>query len=254
MTEQRLYHLPQFYLTPTGPCPYLPGRQERKVFTRLTGPLSHIIGSSLTISGFRRSQSIAYKPSCEGCNACISVRIPANGYEFSRNEKRTLRRNRDLTRTIARPHATRGQYALLRAYLDARHSGGGMDDMSLFEYAAMVEETPLETRLFEYRMSDTDELVACALTDVISDGFSMVYSFFHPGLSPRSLGTFMILDHVREAQKLGLSYIYLGYWVRDCHKMRYKQRFQPLEILTGNGWHRMVTPGRKEKPSAPDET
>lgn len=212
------------------------------MFTRLTGPMSEIVGSTLTRAGFRRSQSIAYKPACEECEACMSVRIPTNIYTFTRNERKILNHNAKLERTIVRPHATRGQYALLRAYLDARHHDGGMDDMSLFEYAAMVEESPLETRLFEYRLPDTHALVACALTDVISDGFSMVYSFFHPGLSPRSLGTFMILDHIREAQSRGKPYVYLGYWVKNCQKMRYKQRFSPLEILMPGGWELMGEP------------
>ncbi|MGB8601579.1 MAG: arginyltransferase [Rhizomicrobium sp.] len=252
VTDQRQTCVPQFYLTPVGSCPYLPGRQERKIFARLDGPLAQGLNNALTQSGFRRSQTIAYKPSCEGCHACVSVRILVNDFVFSPNQRRVLRRGRDLVSRETYPKATREQYALLRTYLDTRHADGGMNDMSLFEYAAMVEETPVRTRIFEYRLmegiggpaGDTQEspLIATALTDVLNDGLSMVYSFFHPGLTRRSLGSFMILDHIRRAQSLGLPYVYLGYWVQECAKMRYKARFTPLETLTAEGWQRHDTP------------
>jgi arginine-tRNA-protein transferase len=131
--------------------------------------------------------------------------------------------------------ATREQFALLRTYLDARHPGGGMSDMGLFDYVAMVEETPVKTHIVEYR-GDDGTLVACALTDRLKDGLSMVYSFFHPGEDAKSLGTYMILDHVQAAQASALPYVYLGYWVRGSDKMDYKVRFSPLEALTQNGW------------------
>lgn len=263
MTDQRQTGVPQFYLTPTGPCPYLPGRLERKIFARLDSPLAQGLNNALTQSGFRRSQTIAYKPSCEGCHACVSVRIRVNDFVFSPNHRRVLRRNRDIVDQENYPRSTREQYALLRTYLDTRHADGGMNDMSLFEYAAMVEETPVRTRIFEYRtpnaIADPDmttgrdadvraespqlnTLVATALTDILNDGLSMVYSFFHPGLSRRSLGSFMILDHIRRARAMGLPYVYLGYWVRECAKMRYKARFAPLEALTAEGWVRHDTP------------
>jgi arginyl-tRNA--protein-N-Asp/Glu arginylyltransferase len=127
----------------------------------------------------------------------------------------------------------------LRTYLDSRHPGGGMSDMGLFDYVAMVEETPVETHIVEYRKDD-GTLVACALTDRLRDGLSMVYSFFHPGEDMRSLGTYMILDHVRTAQAAGLPYVYLGYWVRGSDKMDYKIRFSPLEALTQNGWEPLL--------------
>ena len=218
MTDQRSTRIPQFFLTPGGPCPYLPGKTERKVFARLGGNLAQPLSEALTHSGFRRSQSIAYRPACEGCNACISVRIVA-------------------------AEATREQFALLRTYLDSRHPGGGMSDMGLFDYVAMVEETPVETQIIEYRQPSSSEdggtLLACALTDRLKDGLSMVYSFFHPGEDARSLGTHMILDHVRAALGAGLPYVYLGYWVRGSDKMDYKVRFSPLEALGQNGWERL---------------
>jgi leucyl-tRNA---protein transferase len=243
VTNQRDARVPQFFLTPGGPCPYLPGRTERKVFARLTGALAQPLNEALTHSGFRRSQSIAYRPACEGCSACVSVRIIADEMEFSRGQKRILKRNNDLVRTEVEAEATREQFALLRTYLDSRHAGGGMSDMGLFDYVAMVEETPVNTHIIEYRRRGEDgqpgALVACALSDVLRDGLSMVYSFFHPGEDARSLGTHMILDHVRAAQMRSVKHVYLGYWVQGSEKMDYKARFRPMEALGREGWERL---------------
>ena len=243
MTNQRDTRVPQFFLTPGGPCPYLPGRTERKVFARLTGTLAQPLNEALTHSGFRRSQSIAYRPACEGCSACVSVRIVAGELEYSRSQKRILRRNDDLVRSEVAAEATREQFALLRTYLDSRHAGGGMSDMGLFDYVAMVEETPVSTHIVEYRRRGEDgepgALVACALSDVLRDGLSMVYSFFHPGEDARSLGTYMILDHVRTARMRELQHVYLGYWVQGSEKMDYKARFRPMEALGREGWERL---------------
>lgn len=235
MTSQRDARIPQFFLTPGGPCPYLPDRVERKVFARLGGPLAQPLSEALTHSGFRRSQSIAYRPACEGCNACVSVRIRSQDFIAGRGQRRILKRGADLIRAEVPPEASREQFALLRTYLDSRHPGGGMSEMGLFDYVAMVEETPVATHIVEYRKAD-GQLIAAALTDRLKDGLSMVYSFFHPGENARSLGTYMILDHVRAAQAQGLPYVYLGYWVRGSRKMDYKVRFAPLEALTPNGW------------------
>jgi arginyl-tRNA--protein-N-Asp/Glu arginylyltransferase len=239
VTDQRSTRIPQFFLTPGGPCPYLPGRVERKVFARLAGNLAQPLSEALTHSGFRRSQSIAYRPACDGCNACVSVRVVADQFDASRNLRRNLKRNDDLLRKEVAAEATREQFALLRTYLDSRHPGGGMSDMGLFDYVAMVEETPVETHIVEYRAAD-GTLMAAALTDRLKDGLSMVYSFYHPGEESRSLGTFMILDHIRRARALNLPYVYLGYWVQGSEKMDYKIRFSPLEALTPNGWETLA--------------
>ncbi len=247
MTEQRSTRVPQFFLTPGGPCPYLPGRTERKVFARLSGSLAQPLNEALTHSGFRRSQGIAYRPACEGCAACVSVRIVADAFEFSHGQKRILKRNGDLARDTVAAEATREQFALLRTYLDSRHAGGGMSDMGLFDYVAMVEETPVTTHIIEYRRPGADgapgTLLACALSDVLRDGLSMVYSFFHPGEDVRSLGTYMILDHVRAARMRGLRHVYLGYWVQGSRKMDYKARFRPMEALGREGWERLDPAG-----------
>lgn len=232
----------EFYITAPAPCPYLPGNTERKVFSYLNGPSAPSINSRLTRRGFRRSQNIIYVPACEGCQACVPVRIVVADFELSRSRKRILSRNAELIRRIKAPRATGEQFSVLRAYLDARHDDGGMADMTVLDYASMIEETAAETMVIEYSVRDAageERLVACALSDRLTDGLSMVYSFFEPEESARSLGQFMILDHVALAREFALPYVYLGYWVERSEKMDYKARFQPLEKLTASGWVRM---------------
>ncbi|MEE2692150.1 MAG: arginyltransferase [Pseudomonadota bacterium] len=231
-----------FYITAPSPCPYLAGKTERKVFSYLGGPSAPSMNAMLTRRGFRRSQNIIYVPACESCQACVPVRIVAGDFEVSRSRRRVLTRNADLVRRIRSPRATGEQFSVLRGYLDARHFDGGMADMTVLDYAAMVEETAVDTMIVEYltRGEDGEErLIACALTDRLTDGLSMVYSFFEPEEARRSLGQFMILDHVALAREFSLPYIYLGYWVEGSGKMDYKRSFQPLERLTASGWVRM---------------
>ena len=230
---------PQFYLTAPSPCPYLGGKEERKVFTHLVGERAPELNNILTQGGFRRSQSIAYRPACEGCRSCVSVRVVAKDFRPSQSMRRIARRNADVVSDMRIAVPTSEQYAIFRAYLDSRHRDGGMADMTVLDYAMMVEDSHIETRIIEYRLRESGELVAMALTDVLSDGLSMVYSFFEPDLSARSLGTLMVLDHISRAQRMGLSYVYLGYWVRGSRKMDYKGRFLPQERLMPEGWERV---------------
>ena len=230
----------RFFLTSPSPCPYLPGRDERKVFAHL--PLSEgaTVNDSLTQVGFRRSQNIAYRPACDSCDACVSARIPVDGYPLARSERRILDRNADLERHLVEAEATMEQFDLLRRYLSARHSSGGMADMTWPDYVAMVEDTAVRTHLVEYRAPSGDhgpgDLIACVLVDILHDGLSLVYSFYDPTLTRRSLGSFVILDNVVQAQTVGLAYVYLGYWVSGSVKMAYKARFNPLEVLKPGGW------------------
>ena len=242
---QHSRNTPQFYLTAPSPCPYLPGHEERKVFTHLVGERAAELNNILTQGGFRRSQSIAYRPACEGCRSCVSVRVVAAEFTPSRNLRRILSRNADIVGDMKIAVPTSEQYSIFRAYLDSRHRDGGMADMTVLDYAMMVEDSHIETRVVEYRRRVSDgagrqagDLIAVALTDVLSDGLSMVYSFFEPDEAARSLGTFMVLDHITRARQMGLSYIYLGYWVRGSRKMDYKSRFLPQERLTPDGWAR----------------
>lgn len=246
MTEQQK-HFPEFYVTTPQPCPYLPGRLERKLFTHLTHEKPLALIDNLLKGGFRRSQNIAYMPYCEGCHACVSVRILVDEFEPGRTMRRTLDRNRDLTARRVPPVPTSEQYSLFRSYIDARHSDGGMADMSVLDYAMMVEDSVVKTFLTEYRCKpesplehhiDSWPLAAVALCDRLSDGISMVYSFYEPLEDERSLGTYMILEHVDYARRLGLPYLYLGYWIDGSRKMNYKTRFHPQERLGPNGWVR----------------
>ncbi len=243
MTQHFAPRQVRFFLTAPSPCPYLPGREERKVFAHL--PLSDGPGvnDALTQVGFRRSQNIAYRPACETCDACVSARIPAGEYPFSRSERRVLDRNTDLSRHLVEAEATMEQFDLLRRYLMARHAQGGMADMTWPDYVAMVEDTAVRTHLIEYRLPSGDrgpgDLVACVLVDILGDGLSLVYSFYDPTMSKRSLGSFIILDHVVQARMAELGYVYLGYWVQGSPKMDYKSRYRPIEVLKPGGWVRL---------------
>ena len=231
---------PQFYLTSPSPCPYLPGREERKVFTHLVGRRAAGLNETLTQSGFRRSQTIAYRPACESCRACVSVRVCVDDFAPSKSFRRNLERNGDLVAAIVPNRATAEHYSLFRTYLDARHGDGGMADMSVLDFAMMVEDSHVESRMIEYRRRDAgSSLIAVCLVDVLSDGLSMVYSFYDTEATARSLGTYMILDHIDRARAAGLPHVYLGYWIDGSRKMDYKARFLPQERLGMNGWDRV---------------
>ena len=225
---------PQFYVTAPQPCPYLDGRMERKLFTALQGDTATKLNDSLSKQGFRRSQNVLYRPSCAECSACMSARIDVSKFSPSRSQRRVEKRATHLARRATSPWATEDQYDLFREYLDGRHAKGGMADMDMFEFAAMVEETPIRSRLIEY--SDDGILSAVCLTDILDDGLSMVYSFFDPALEKLSLGTYVILDHIKIAQELGLPYVYLGYWVPGSPKMGYKANFKGVEVFRDGGW------------------
>ncbi len=242
---------PQFYLTAPSPCPYLPGMQERKVFTHLVGKRAAALNDMLTQTGFRRSQTIAYRPACECCRACVSVRVLVDDFRPSGSQRRVLRANADLTGAIATPKPTAEQYSLFRAYLDARHPDGGMADMSSLDYAMMVEDSHIDTFVTEYRRRGPDTaingrgqgpLIAACLTDRLGDGLSLVYSYYDPDIRARSLGAFVILDHIDKARRLGLPHVYLGYWVEGSKKMGYKSGYLPQERLGHNGWIRVDGP------------
>ncbi|WP_397541453.1 arginyltransferase [Roseovarius salis] len=233
---------PQFYVTAPQPCPYLEGRMERKLFTALQGDQAQKLNDSLSKQGFRRSQNVLYRPSCADCAACLSARINVADFTPSKSQKRTLRRNRHLDRRATSAWATEEQYELFRTYLEDRHADGGMADMDAFEFAAMIEETPIRTRVVEYTDSESGELVAVCLTDVLDDGLSMVYSFYDPALPRQSLGTYVILDHVDVARDAGLPYVYLGYWVPGSPKMGYKAAFSGLEVYSSGEWQKMRDP------------
>lgn len=229
----------QLFLTAPMPCPYLEGRQERKLFTHLTGKRAAALHAILADNGFRRSQNLIYRPACDGCSACQSARIVVREFETTRRFRRIQRINADISATVCEARATAEQFELFRRYLEVRHAGGGMTQMSMLDYEYMVEDTPVPSVLVEYRNEAVPggPLVGVALTDVMTNGLSMVYSFYDPELAHRGLGNLMILDHIEQVRSAGLDYVYLGYWVENSPKMAYKAQFRPLEIQSGSlGW------------------
>ena len=236
---------PRFFVTSPAPCPYLPGRTERKVFTELKGPHAEALNDALGRIGFRRSQTVAYRPSCLECRACVSVRVVASEFRPSATQRRDMKRNADLISSECRPWATGEQFDLLQKYLAHRHPGGGMAAMDEVDYADMVEHTNVSSYVIEYREPSAGgrpgRLVAACLTDRQGDGLSMIYSFYDPEHEARiGLGNYVILDHIRRAAECGLSYVYLGYWVEGARAMQYKVRYRPLERLGRNGWQRIA--------------
>jgi len=228
----------QFYLTIPSPCPYLPGRMERKIFTQLDPLTGPHLNNYLTHAGFRRSQNVIYRPACETCRECRSLRIRTEAFSPSKSFRRIKANNADLTMSVEEAFATEEQYNLLHRYLISRHHGGGMSEMDFIRYEMMVEECSAETEIVEYR-DTSNTLVAAVLIDRLQDGMSMVYSFFNPEEHKRSLGNLMILDQIKRCQQQDLPYLYLGYWVEGSPKMDYKARFRPCEILGAEGWRLM---------------
>ncbi|WP_374589524.1 arginyltransferase [Novosphingobium sp.] len=235
---------PRFFVTSPAPCPYLPGRMERKVFTELKGTHSAELNDALGRIGFRRSQTVAYRPSCADCQACVSVRVVTDEFRASASQRKNLKRNSDLIATVCRPWSTAEQFELLQRYLGQRHPGGGMTSMDETDFADMVEHTPVESWVVEYREPNADgtpgRLIGACLTDRQGDGLSMIYSFYEPDHEGRTgLGNYIILDHIRRAREEGLPFVYLGYWVEGSARMQYKIRYRPMELLRRNGWERL---------------
>jgi leucyl-tRNA---protein transferase len=246
MTEQQK-RFPEFYVTAPQPCPYLSGRLERKLFTHLSHDKPAELIDRLLTTGFRRSQNIAYVPYCEGCQACVSVRVLVDEFQPDRTMKRIMARNNRLVARRMPPVPTDEQFRLFRAYINARHGDGGMADMTALDYRMMVEDTVIETFLTEYREKPADAdtlafeswpLKAVALCDRLSDGISMVYSFYDPSDASASLGTYMIVEHIEFARRIGQPHVYLGYWIEGSRKMTYKTRFKPQERLGPDRWER----------------
>jgi arginine-tRNA-protein transferase len=243
------FRYPRFFVTSPSPCPYLPGRQERKVFTELVGPHASELNDALGRIGFRRSQGVAYRPNCAGCTACVSVRVVTAEFVANATQRKLLRRHGDLEVSACRAWATDEQFQLLRRYLRARHPGGGMAGMDEDDYADMVEHSPVDSFVVEYREPAVDgylgRLVGACLTDRQADGLSMIYSFFDADDTSRpALGNFIIMDHILRAREAGLAYVYLGYWVKGSPRMAYKTRYRPVEVLGPMGWSRYDEPER----------
>lgn len=235
MKHEPLQRTRFFYVTTPLPCPYFADRVERRVVTELVGRDAGLFHDALSLAGFRRSHGIAYAPACPNCSACVPVRVVVDGFRRSRSQRRVWNANASLTASPCPPLATEEQYALFSRYQSTRHGDGDMTNMDFADYRALVEDTPVETMVIEFR-DEEKKLIGACLTDRLGDGLSAVYSFFEPGLAHRSLGTYVVLWLVEQARALELPYVYLGFWIGDCDKMSYKSRFQPLEYFTQTGW------------------
>ena len=234
---------PRFFVTNPGPCPYLAGKTERKVFTELSGAHADELNEALGRIGFRRSQNVAYRPSCIDCKSCVSVRVLTEEFQPNATQRRIIKRNADLAVSACRPWSTSEQYDLLRRYLSQRHPSGGMAGMDDMDYADMVEQSPVRSHVVEYRtpgrFGRLGELVGACLTDQQGDGLSMIYSFYDSEAEGRpGLGNYIIMDHIMRAKAAGLPYVYLGYWVEGAARMQYKIRYRPMERLGPDGWER----------------
>ena len=227
-----------FYRTAALPCPYIPGQVERKLITELSGHEALAFYNALSRAGFRRSHHLAYRPACVGCKACVPVRIPLATFALSRSLRRIQKTNADLAMRVVEPRATIEQFRLFQRYQRLRHADGDMAAMTFGDFRAMIEDSPVMSRLVELRTAETVLLGAC-LVDVLDDGLSAVYSYFDPDQARHSLGTFLVMALVDEGRRLALPHVYLGYWIAESPKMAYKARFHPLEGLGPEGWHRL---------------
>ncbi|MBS0959168.1 arginyltransferase [Acetobacter thailandicus] len=241
-----LRHSQFFYSAQATPCPYLPGKTERKIIADLATPQANALHSRLSRAGFRRSHTFAYMPMCENCSACIPIRLPVSQFTPDRTQRRTLRRNADLVVSVATPVATAEQYALFRRYQHSRHADSDMAQMTETDYQGMIEDTPVATAVLEFRTADRT-LVAVSLIDVLEDGISAVYNFYDPEQTQRSLGSFAILTLTEHTRTLNLPYLYLGYWIEKSEKMAYKTNYRPAEILQSGSWRPLPPPADAKK-------
>ncbi|NIA67007.1 arginyltransferase [Pelagibius litoralis] len=231
--------LQHFYVLEPTPCPYLPNRLERKLLTEIHGPQARSGYDHLAPAGFRRSHRFAYRPACADCNACVPVRVVVSEFKPGKSLRRIARANADLSVELVAAKANQEQFDLFRRYIASRHGDGEMAGMSLQEYQSMVESSDVDTLLAEFRDA-SGRLIAVCLLDWLRDGPSAVYSFFEPGESGRSLGTYVVLWLIDEAGRRSKPHVYLGYWINQSRKMAYKTRFRPLEGLGTHGWELIV--------------
>ena len=227
-------HTLHFYATAPHACNYLEDRTSISVFADPDATLSTGIYHKLAPLGFRRSGSGLYMPACTSCNQCIPARVVINNFRRSRNQQRVWQRNRDITCTPLDPVFRQDHFELYSRYLSQRHSGGGMENPAPEDYLGFLSSAWSDTLFLEFRSGST--LLGVAVTDCLPDALSSVYTFFDPDFASRSPGTLAILMQIETARELGLEWLYLGYWIPDCQKMAYKNRFRPLQVFRNGCW------------------
>lgn len=237
MTSQQ--KLPDLFLSLPHECGYLPGRQASNLFVDPGNSSSADRYSLLLRMGFRRSGRFIYRPHCSSCSACVSVRVPVQQFTPRRGQRRLVRRNSDLVVTEQLPRFDDEHYDLYRKYQRTRHTNGSMDQDDRSAYEDFLVNSPVNTRFYEMRASAKEgsgKLLAVAVTDIVDNGLSAVYTFFDPDEAARGLGVFAVLWQIQQASRLNLEYLYLGYWIKECRKMSYKQDYQPLQAYRDGEW------------------
>ena len=224
----------QLFGGPEHPCSYLPGQFSRSAYVDTRLKLDVPTYSTLAAQGFRRSGDLVYRPHCRSCSACVPMRLPVARFLPNRSQCRTLRINADLAIVPKAADFAEEHYRLFLCYLAARHDDGGMAGSSPQDYIGFLGSSWADTRFVEFRLQG--RLVSVAIVDLLANGLSAVYTFFDPAYDERGLGTLAVLWQIEEARRLGLDWLYLGYWIGACRKMNYKDKFRPIEAMIGDRW------------------
>ncbi len=233
MSEQTNEQTLRCFSTAPFECSYLPAREARNLIIDPAVPLtSPLLGDLLNV-GFRRSGQHLYRPNCEQCQACIAVRLEVCHFQPNRSQRRNWHQNSSLTHQVNVNYSDE-QFGLYRQYVNARHGEGTMANPTIEQYVSFLTADGIDTRFHEFRLDD--RLVAVAVTDHTPLGLSAVYTFYHPELQRRALGTYAVLWQIQHAQQLELPWVYLGYWIKECDKMSYKNHFQPSQGYQQNRW------------------
>lgn len=225
-----------FYTTQPQPCSYLSNRQSTTLFADPQATLDSAIYGQLIEQGFRRSGEYLYRPDCPTCSACMSLRIPVTEFIPNRSQRRTWQRNRDIEVTALPPRYSDEQFRLYQRYIHSRHRGGEMDNPTPESYLTFLTSSWSDTIFYGFRLEQ--KLLAVAVADQLRTGLSAVYTFFDPEYAAHSPGNYAILWLIQEARRRNLPWLYLGYWIKECPKMAYKNRYQPFEIYQNGSWQK----------------